>query len=174
MLQNMIVMRIMKSTVGVCFLFFLLLEAICCEGCWKEERDALLGLHPYYTSDGPDCCQWYGVMCNSSTGRVAQLNISLPEYRTLNYSDFVVFKDLKNLHLSWNGISGCAGTEAPLQNLEVLDMSYNYLDNASVLSCLDGLSSLKSLYLGHNWFSASSFHGEATYICLFYFKEMTI
>ncbi|KAL2626667.1 hypothetical protein AAZV13_07G125900 [Glycine max] len=163
----MIVMRIMKSTVGVCFLFFLLLEAICCEGCWKEERDALLGLHsrfdsrfvnPYYTSDGPDCCQWYGVMCNSSTGRVAQLNISLPEYRTLNYSDFVVFKDLKNLDLSFNGISGCAGTEAPLQNLEVLHLSSNDLDNAAILSCLDGLSSLKSLYLRANRFNASSFH----------------
>ena len=105
MLQNMIMMRIMKSTVGVCFLFFLLLEAIRCEGCWKEERDALLGLHsrfvnPYYTSDGPDCCQWGGVKCNSSTGRVAQLYISLPEYRTLNYSDFVVFKDLKCILIS--------------------------------------------------------------------------
>ncbi|KAG5009918.1 hypothetical protein JHK87_018433 [Glycine soja] len=110
-----------------------------------------LGLHsrfvnPYYTS----------------TGRVAQLDISgkLNElYSTLNYSDFVVFKDLKNLDLSENGISGCAGTEAPLQNLEVLDMSYNYLDTASVLSCLDGLSSLKSLYLRDNSFNASSFHG---------------
>ncbi|KAL5161917.1 Receptor-like protein 15 [Glycine soja] len=171
----MIVMRIMKSTVGVCFLFFLLLEAICCEGCWKEERDALLGLHsrfdsrfvnPYYTSDGPDCCQWYGVMCNSSTGRVAQLNISLPEYRTLNYSDFVVFKDLKNLDLSFNGISGCAGTEAPLQNLEVLHLSSNDLDNAAILSCLDGLSSLKSLYLRANRFNASSFHDISRFTSL--------
>ncbi|KAG5142857.1 hypothetical protein JHK82_018552 [Glycine max] len=146
----MIVMRIMKSTVGVCFLFFLLLEAIRCEGCWKEERDALLGLHSRfedpYSWDGPDCCQWKGVMCNSSTGRVAKLDISgrlAEQYSTLNYSDFVVFKDLKNLDLSVNFIPGCAGTEARLQNLEVLDMSNNYLDTASVLSCLDGLSSLK-------------------------------
>ena len=63
---------------------------------------------------------------------------------------------------------------APLQNLEVLHLSSNDLDNAAILSCLDGLSSLKSLYLRANRFNASSFHGEATYICLFYFKEMTI
>ncbi|KRH49258.2 hypothetical protein GLYMA_07G143500v4 [Glycine max] len=165
----MIVMRIMKSTVGVCFLFFLLSEAIRCEGCWKEERDALLGLHSRfdlpYSWDGPDCCQWKGVMCNSSTGRVAQLglwSVRRNKYSTLNYSDFVVFKDLKNLNLSENGISGCAGTEARLQNLEVLDLSRNDLDNAAILSCLDGLSSLKSLYLGINIFNTSSFHAFET------------
>ncbi|KAL2626676.1 hypothetical protein AAZX31_07G135300 [Glycine max] len=161
----MIMMRIMKSTVGVCFLFFLLLEAIRCEGCWKEERDALFGLDSrledhYFPWNGPDCCQWEGVMCNSSTGRVAQLSLRFRWANKLyiNYSDFVVFKDLKNLDLSFNGISGCAGTEAPLQNLEVLDLSSNDLDNAAILSCLDGLSSLKSLYLRDSRFNASSFH----------------
>ncbi|KAG5009928.1 hypothetical protein JHK87_018443 [Glycine soja] len=149
----------MKSTVGVCFLFFLLLEAIRCEGCWKEERHALFGLHSRfdlpYSWDGPDCCQWQGVMCNSSTGRVAKLDISdnLAElYRTLNYSDFVVFKDLKNLDLSWSGIYGCAGTEvfetlsSKLPNLEVLDISGNPLTN-DILPSLGGFTSLKELHL---------------------------
>ncbi|KAL5166514.1 Receptor-like protein 1 [Glycine soja] len=164
----MIMNRKMKSTVGVCLLFLVLLEAMCCEGCWKEERDALLVLHSRFNShsswDGPDCCQWEGVECNSSTGRVAGLYLwsdGWPLQGTklyINYSDFVVFKDLKNLDLSFTGISGCVGNEARLESLEFLDISGNYLDDAGILSCLDGLSSLKSLYLRDNRLNTSSFH----------------
>ncbi|KAH1155203.1 hypothetical protein GYH30_050504 [Glycine max] len=166
----MIMNRKMKSTVGVCLLFLVLLEAMCCEGCWKEERDALLVLNSRFdfplSWDGPDCCQWEGVECNSTTGRVAGLDLrwrwSFPPSNGtklyINYSDFVVFKDLKKLDLSWNAISGCVGNEARLESLEFLDISYNYLDDAGILSCLDGLSSLKSLYLIDNWLNISSFH----------------
>ncbi|KAH1241974.1 Receptor-like protein 14 [Glycine max] len=155
------------------FFAFKDLKTIRCEGCWKEERDALFGLDSrledhYFPWNGPDCCQWEGVMCNSSTGRVAQLSLRFRWANKLyiNYSDFVVFKDLKNLDLSFNGISGCAGTEAPLQNLEVLDLSSNDLDNAAILSCLDGLSSLKSLYLRDSRFNASSFHDISRFTSL--------
>jgi len=121
--SNMIMNRKMKSTVGVCLLFLVLLEAMCCEGCWKEERDALLVLNSRFdfplSWDGPDCCQWEGVECNSTTGRVAGLDLQLrwsfpPSNGNklyINYSDFVVFKDLKKLDLSLNGISGCVGNE---------------------------------------------------------------
>uniref|UniRef100_A0A0R0FDN9 Leucine-rich repeat-containing N-terminal plant-type domain-containing protein n=1 Tax=Glycine max TaxID=3847 RepID=A0A0R0FDN9_SOYBN len=166
----MIMNRKMKSTVGVCLLFLVLLEAMCCEGCWKEERDALLVLNSRFdfplSWDGPDCCQWEGVECNSTTGRVAGLDLQLrwsfpPSNGNklyINYSDFVVFKDLKKLDLSLNGISGCVGNEARLESLEVLDISRNYLDDAGILSCLDGLSSLKSLYLRDIGLNTSSFH----------------
>ncbi|KAK7411157.1 hypothetical protein VNO78_02589 [Psophocarpus tetragonolobus] len=161
----------MKCAFAVCLFTFVLLEAICCEGCWKEERDALLAFNsPFqypFSWTGPDCCEWENVECNSSTGRVAKLylwerwNYWQPNDTKLyiNYSDFVVFKDLKELHLSWNGISGCVGNAALLENLEVLDLSHGNLDNpASILSCLDGFSSLKSLYLRDiNWFDNSLF-----------------
>ena len=56
-----------------------------------------------------------------------------------------------------------------LNNLEVLDLSYNSLNNsASILSCVDGFSSLKSLYLTGNRFNANSLHGEARYALYFY------
>ena len=111
--------KMKSSVVGVCWLILVLLEAMCCEGCWKEERDALLVLHsrfdfPLSNWDGPDCCQWEGVECNSTTGRVAQLDLlSLWWLRpfNINYSDFVVFKDLKNLYLPSTSISGCVGNE---------------------------------------------------------------
>ncbi|XP_028211990.1 receptor like protein 21-like [Glycine soja] len=154
--------KMKSSVVGVCWLILVLLEAMWCEGCWKEERDALLVLNSGFSLEGPDCCQWEGVKCNSSTGRLTQLILRtdiacLPE-PYINYSHFVVFKDLNNLDLSWNAISGCVGNQARLENLQVLDMSYNYLDAAGILSCLDGLSSLKSLSLRGNRLNTSSFH----------------
>ncbi|XP_027925539.1 receptor-like protein 15 isoform X2 [Vigna unguiculata] len=159
--------RRMKSGVRLSFLIFLLLEAVyCCEGCWKDEREALLGLYsrfPYFTWNvHKDCCEWGGVYCNSSTGRVAQLHLSYGRWDSdieqyINYSDFSVFKDLKELHLSDGNIVGCVEAEE-LPNLEILDMSYNNLDTtAGILSCLEGLPSLKSLYLRDNMFNTFSF-----------------
>ncbi|XP_047177321.1 receptor-like protein 13 [Vigna umbellata] len=144
----------MKS-LRVCFLIFLLLEALWCEGCWREEREALLDLR--FREQPGDCCEWEGVHCNPSTGRVAQLDLLLIyDQQYINYSDFSVFKDLKNLSLSSNTV-GCVG-DAELPNLQLLSFNYNYLDNATtiLLSCLDGLPSLKSLYLSDNKFSTSS------------------
>ncbi|XP_027926769.1 receptor like protein 21-like isoform X2 [Vigna unguiculata] len=158
--------RRMKSVVRLCFLIFLLLEAMwCCEGCWKEEREALLGINPlwdssYFTPNvHTDCCEWDGVYCNSSTGRVAQLHLSYNYWNSdseqyINYSEFSVLKDLKNLSLFGN-IVGCVGGK-DLPNLQLLDLTGNTLDTAALLSCLDGLPSLKSLSLRHNSFNTSS------------------
>ncbi|WVY98344.1 hypothetical protein V8G54_030495 [Vigna mungo] len=172
-------MKKQMKSVRVCFLIFLLLETMCCEGCLKEEKEALLGLRSRL--DGPsswslytksfiswnvdtDCCEWYGVYCNSSTGRVAQLDLYgvwwISDKQYINYLDFSVFKDLKNLSLSHNKIVGCVG-DAELPNLQLLDMSHNKLDTAaSIISCLDGLPSLKYLYLGDNRLNTSSLNHD--------------
>jgi len=109
--------RKMKS-VTLFFLIFLLFEALCSEACWKEERQALLALDsrfdsPFYWNVDTDCCEWEGVYCNSSTGRVTQLQLdrwnSIQPY--IDYSDFSVFKDLKNLSLWHVNIVGCVGDE---------------------------------------------------------------
>ncbi|XP_058765949.1 cuscuta receptor 1-like [Vicia villosa] len=130
---------------------------MCCEGCWKQEREALVSLFSrmgdtvYYTKDSIDCCQWDGVECNTTSGRVAKLNLmqfNPEQYWQLNYSDFLIFQDLKTLELSRTQISNCTRTDQGLKYLEVLDLSQNPFENAmSILSCLDGLSSLKSLSL---------------------------
>ncbi|XP_022635283.1 receptor-like protein 12 isoform X2 [Vigna radiata var. radiata] len=157
--------RNMKS-VRVCFLIFLLWETICSEGCRKEEKEALLGLRSLSDNSfswdvDTDCCEWYGVDCNSSTGRITRLDLfngwlRKPTEQYINYSDFSVFKDLKNLDLSNNNIVGCVG-DAELPNLELLDMNGNKLNTAaSIISCLDGLPSLKYLYLGFNRLTTSS------------------
>ena len=111
----------MKS-VTLFFLFFLLFEALSSEGCLMEERQALLDLNSrfdppffFYWDVDTDCCEWEGVHCNSSTGRVAGLEFflwdSIFQQQYINYSDFSVFKDLKKLYLSYGNIVGCVGGE---------------------------------------------------------------
>ncbi|CAJ2649153.1 unnamed protein product [Trifolium pratense] len=152
----------MKS---VFLLFFVLVEVICCEGCWKQERETLLSLNSRLGNglsswvDNTDCCQWVGVECNTTTGRIAK--ITLQSYIGpwhLNYSDFLIFKDLKILDLSSTRLSNCTRVAQGLKNLEVINLGdNNNLDNATtILSCLDGLSSLKSLSLSGNLFDTTS------------------
>ena len=85
----------------------LFLEVMCCEGCWKQEREALIALNSQmgnYLSWGNinDCCQWYGVECNNTTGRVSKLELELDgrTWQVINYLDLIIFKDLKTLSLS--------------------------------------------------------------------------
>ncbi|CAJ1803497.1 unnamed protein product [Sphenostylis stenocarpa] len=155
------VMKRKMKIVRLSFLLFFLLQVISSQSCSQQDRLALSVLSSSFQipfSSNSDCCEWEGVKCNSSTGRVAKLKLwrksSHEQY--INYSDFSVFKDLKNLHLSFdNNIVGCVGDEG-LPNLEVLELK---LDNAaSILSCVDGLSNLKSLYLSYNSFNTSSLH----------------
>ncbi|ESW12393.1 hypothetical protein PHAVU_008G108400 [Phaseolus vulgaris] len=140
------------KNVSVTLFIFVLMVVIRCEGCWKEEKEVLRGLNCRFGFplswhwEGTDCCEWEGVECNSSTGRVAKLDLNglwstglIPSDWHLNYADLVVFKDLKSLNLSHSsGIFDCAGSEV----------------------CLNGLPSLKSLYLSYN-----RFHGTFNGLC---------
>ncbi|XP_014511463.1 LRR receptor-like serine/threonine-protein kinase GSO2 [Vigna radiata var. radiata] len=142
---------------------------MCCEGCWTEEKQALLGLSSLFydpfsiTSSWnayTDCCEWEGVHCNSSTGRILHLSFdgrkSTQQY--INYSDFSVFKDLKKLFLPSNivGCVGDAGLWSILRNLEILDLSFNNCSQIDIGSALSG--SLKSLYLGESELSWRSIY----------------
>ncbi|QCE11876.1 LRR receptor-like serine/threonine-protein kinase FLS2 [Vigna unguiculata] len=157
------------KNVSLILLIFVLVEVIWCEGCWKEEREALLGLNARFGFplswqwEGTNCCEWEGVECNSSTERVAKLDLQrlwsvafFPSDWHLNYADLAVFKDLKSLNLSRSsGIFDCADSEG-WENLEVLDLSDSNIDNVTdILVCLNGLPSLKSLYLSYNSFHAT-------------------
>ncbi|MCI94394.1 LRR receptor-like serine/threonine-protein kinase, partial [Trifolium medium] len=41
-----------------------------------------------------DCCQWKGVACNTTNGRIAKLKLNVEDIGPwqLNYSDFIIFK----------------------------------------------------------------------------------
>jgi len=87
------------KSLRVILMIFVSIEVMHCEGCWKEQTDALLGLDLRFESD-TDCCQWERIKCDSSTGRVARLNLYhlLLDGYLINYSDFFAFKDLKSLN----------------------------------------------------------------------------
>ncbi|KAK3010918.1 hypothetical protein RJ639_011024 [Escallonia herrerae] len=80
-------------------------------------------------------------------------------------SSFHGFSSLKSLYLNENNLKGSSHAQDStgcfrnlslnLRNLEELSLSYNQLDN-SILSSLDGFSSLKGLYVDHNNLKGSS------------------
>ncbi|KAL1061188.1 hypothetical protein V6Z11_1Z037800 [Gossypium hirsutum] len=125
---------------------------------------------------GSDCCKWERVECNTTTRRLIQLSLNSTRwfdnmrYDTdnrnlnawyLNTSMFLPFEELKSLYLSGNAISGNLENEgfgklsSTLSNLEILDLSENYL-NDSILLSLSELSSLRYLDLSYNRFERSS------------------
>ncbi|GLU18829.1 hypothetical protein SLE2022_351060 [Rubroshorea leprosula] len=146
----------------------------CCCGCLEEERIALLNLkHSIPSFIGNvlaswrrpgDCCTWVGIECNITTKRVVKLSLDNSrgwnsEGWYLNSSLFLPFEELKSLFLWNNYILGFMKNEglerlSSLSNLEVLNLSYNQLNN-SILSSLASLSSLKVLNLAGNQLEGS-------------------
>ncbi|KAJ0089965.1 hypothetical protein Patl1_14703 [Pistacia atlantica] len=139
------------------------------EGCWEEERTALLQLKPFFDSfnylhnwvKNSKCCEWGMVACNNITHKVITLDLSTTRDEKLgewylNASLFSPFQQLQSLDLSFNYISGCIENEgferlSRLSNLEKLNLRGNNFNN-NILSSLAGLSSLKYLDLGENRF----------------------
>jgi hypothetical protein len=115
----------MKRLLVCVFLLVLVLGEVlmCCEGCLKQERQALIALNFKIgnslswadNTNTADCCQWNGVDCNTTNGRIAKLKLNVElsniEPLQLNYSDFIIFKDLKSLDLSGAQISNCTKTD---------------------------------------------------------------
>ncbi|KAK3439546.1 hypothetical protein EUGRSUZ_C04413 [Eucalyptus grandis] len=138
-------------------------------GCREQERVALLALNAaldlIYSVDagGPyfNCCSWEGVACNPTTGQVTKMLFSWRYFRSssktwyLNASLLLPFEELKSLDLSDNHLGGWIAPEEPnllssrLSKLEVLDLSYNSLDN-SILSILRTILSLRHIFLEGN------------------------
>jgi len=125
----------MKSLVCVLLLLvFVLLEVIIyCEGCWKQEREALVTLNSHLgnvmswsANNSTDCCEWEGLECNTA-GRVTKLNLQFPT-ESLNYSDFAIFKDLKTLDLSYTGISNCTTTLQGYFSYKLYSLIINHLN----------------------------------------------
>jgi len=114
-----------KSSVLAFSLILVLVGVLCCEGCWKHEKEALININSVYFHNKlpwvhtTDCCKWDRVECNSTSGRVVKLDLSNGidydlGYWLLNYSHFLVFEDMKNLNLSRNDISSCVETEGSI------------------------------------------------------------
>ncbi|KAL4272146.1 hypothetical protein GQ457_13G028960 [Hibiscus cannabinus] len=145
------------------------------DACFEHERNALLQLKPFFNHyndlyswdemKGSDCCEWVRIECNTTTRRLIGLSLNYTTYSDkgwyLNASLFLPFVELKSLYLSGNAIAGCIENEgfeklsSILSNLEILDLSDNYLNDSIMLS-LSELSSLRYLNLAYNQLEGSS------------------
>ena len=97
------------------------------EGCLEQERSALLQLKHFFNDDQrlenwvddenySDCCQWEGVECNNTTGRVIELDLGFTRNREsaewyMNASLFTPFQQLESLDLIGNNIADCVKNE---------------------------------------------------------------
>ncbi|KAH9723340.1 Receptor-like protein 1 [Citrus sinensis] len=166
-----------SKTVWMSELIFILLvvKGWWSEGWLEQERSALLQLRHFFNDDKhlhywvddenySDCCQWEGVECNNTNGRVIKLDLRDTRNRDsaewhLNASLFTPFQQLESLDLSWNNIAGCVENEglerlSKLNTLKFLFLDHNYFNNNIFLS-LGGLSSLKILSLAGNGLNGS-------------------
>ena len=91
-------------------------------GCLEEERIALLHLKdalnypngtslPSWIKGDAHCCDWESIICDSSTGRVTELDLEGVRDRELgdwylNASLFLPFQQLNGLYLTANRIAG--------------------------------------------------------------------
>lgn len=108
--------------------FFLIVVVV--NGCWEEERNALLELQTnimssngellvdwegYNTNGFTDCCFWKSVKCNLATGRVIKLDLKAGfgtgDGWIFNASLFLPFKSLQVLVLSSQNIIGWTRNE---------------------------------------------------------------
>ncbi|MFQ6645478.1 hypothetical protein Gotur_020236 [Gossypium turneri] len=129
-------------------------EAKWSNGCWDEERTALLHLKSFFNlkmmEEGPDCCEWkWGwVECNVTTRRVAGIylnvaknyfNYKLNTSYLFNASIFLPFEHLRTLDLSYIGFAGSAENQgieklSKLRHLQNLSLAGNDLFTGSNLT----------------------------------------
>ncbi|XP_052198716.1 putative receptor-like protein 8 [Diospyros lotus] len=155
-----------------------LMNEMCCRGCWEQERIALLhlkasinypngnSLPSWVDNKSSNCCQWERVECSNTSSRVIQLSLNRTrDWESskdwyFNASLFLPFKEIKTLELSENALVDWAENEgfdklSTLTNLEVLDLSYNMINNSKILKFIGEIPSLKSLNLGDNSLGSS-------------------
>ncbi|KAL5834302.1 hypothetical protein ACOSQ4_013799 [Xanthoceras sorbifolium] len=109
-----------------------------CKGCLEKERIALLEIKAFIINASTvmvddhnrvleswvddrvsDCCDWYRVECNTTTGRVINLSLyDLLYYSTpiLNFSMFQPFEELQSLNLSRNYFEGWVDSRGKLSS----------------------------------------------------------
>ncbi|TYH00304.1 hypothetical protein ES288_A10G264500v1 [Gossypium darwinii] len=102
------------------------------QGCWEQERVALLQLHSVFdvsdwiTEKDSNCCHWDYIECHNISGRSLDLSLN-------GIKDFIDNKEVKSL-----------------PNLKILDLRNNTIESLQHLQVLNNLTNLKKLDMNYN------------------------
>ncbi|KAG4181281.1 hypothetical protein ERO13_A10G216900v2 [Gossypium hirsutum] len=102
------------------------------QGCWEQERVALLQLHSVFdvsdwiTEKDSNCCHWDYIECHNISGRSLDLSLN-------GIKDFIDNKEVKSL-----------------PNLKILDLRNNTIESLQHLQVLNNLTNLKKLDMSYN------------------------
>ncbi|XP_027357227.1 receptor-like protein EIX2 [Abrus precatorius] len=138
--------------------------------CIQREREALLQFksrlvdHSNMLSSWttPDCCQWKGIRCSNLTAHVLMLDLhgdDYEEYHVLSgevHKSLMELQQLQDLNLSWNYFQENHIPEffSSLHNLRSLDLSYSRF-GGKIRSQFGSLAHLKYLNLAGNHLEGS-------------------
>ncbi|CDY45602.1 BnaA04g14690D [Brassica napus] len=129
------------------------------------EAIPVLSNYETWTNDTKsDCCRWNGIKCNRTSGRVIGLSVGSVYFREpnslLNLTFLHPFDAVQSLNLSgeryvqsysgfFDDVEGYKSLRR-LRNLEILDVSWNDLNN-SIFPFLNAATSLTTLFLRGNF-----------------------
>ncbi|KAJ3702737.1 hypothetical protein LUZ61_006442 [Rhynchospora tenuis] len=142
------------------FLFSLLIiqsSRILAKECHKEERDALLSFKAGISDPsnllsswhGDDCCNWWGVLCDNSTGYVVHLDLG-------NQYNSYWSVELSNSISSPYAFTGEINQSLlGLKHLTYIDLSLNDFSTTTIPEFIGSFENLQYLNLSY-----SSFTGE--------------
>ncbi|XP_028206501.1 receptor-like protein EIX1 [Glycine soja] len=144
--------------------------------CIEAERQALLnfkhgliddyGILSTWRDDdrSRDCCKWKGIQCNNQTGHVETLHLRGQDTQYLsgaiNISSLIALQNIEHLDLSYNWFGGSHIPElmGSFTNLRYLNLSASSF-GGSIPSDIGKLTHLLSLDLGKNVY----LHGQIPY-----------
>ncbi|WVZ15955.1 hypothetical protein V8G54_013521, partial [Vigna mungo] len=144
-----------------------------CRGtvCIRSERETLLKfkhnlidpsnrLSSWNASLNPNCCHWYGVLCNNVTSHVAELHLNTPFlFPSFDESQLVeelyeeVYEEVYEEAYKENSRRAFSGEINPclvdLKHLNYLDFSYNIFYRKPIPSFIATMTSLTYLNLSY-------------------------
>ncbi|RZB61539.1 Receptor-like protein 43 [Glycine soja] len=145
----------------------MMLQVVCAEEeimCIEREREALLQFKAALVDDygmlsswtTSDCCQWQGIRCTNLTGHVLMLDLHSLGLSGEIHQSLMELQQLNYLNLSFNYFLGRGIPEflGSLTNLRYLDLSFSHF-GGKIPTQFGSLSHLKYLNLALNSLEAS-------------------
>ncbi|XP_060670470.1 receptor-like protein EIX1 [Ziziphus jujuba] len=125
--------------------------------CLESDREALIdfknGLHDpenrLSSWEGSNCCQWWGISCENTTGAVISVDLHNP------YPEAEAGLDSSGRYAFWNISGEIRSSLTKLKSLRHLDLSFNTFDDNPITEFFGSLKNLQYLNLSNAGFSGA-------------------